>query len=223
MKTKAEIRYDNLVRICEEKGGTRVVAAKSGLNPGTLRQYIAKTETMSGTERGVGDKVARAIEDAYGLGTGWFDHEHRVDDPEAESAYSTLPQLDIEAAMGFGVLNNDYVETKGGLKFKKSFLEEEKIPDGAGEIIYAKGDSMSPTIPDSSVILINRAETEPRHGKVFLLIDRDEGARLKRLVRDREGWVITCDNPDKYAHRDEPFDEERHALIGRAVWFGSRL
>ena len=144
---------------------------------------------------------------------------HFDDDPE-DREYATLRQLAFAAATGSGVLNNEYVETKGGLKFKREFLAAEGIKEEFGEVIYAKGESMAPVIPNGSVVLINKADKEMRHDKVFLIDDLEEGARLKRLLRVREGWILQSDNP---SYRPEPFLVGRHEVIGRAVWFGSRI
>lgn len=78
METASERRRRKLEDLCN-KHGLEAVAEKAKVNPVALDQVIRKrllpAKKSDGTRspKGLGDKVAFAIEDAYGLGRGWFD------------------------------------------------------------------------------------------------------------------------------------------------------
>jgi phage repressor protein C with HTH and peptisase S24 domain len=143
--------------------------------------------------------------------------------------FAFVPQLDIAAACGNGRFE-DHVVVKGGLAFKKSFLREKGVPEHAARIIHASGGSMSPTLQDGCVVLLNLADTEPRDGKVFAICKPDDGLVLKRLIWDfhpsmgRQTWILRSDNPDKIAHPDKVLPpDDRTMIAGRAVWNDNQL
>jgi hypothetical protein len=79
METSDERRKRRLARLCEQYGGVRAVAERSGVAWATLDQILKGTllpvKKGDGTRspRSLGDANARAIEDAMQLGRGWFD------------------------------------------------------------------------------------------------------------------------------------------------------
>jgi hypothetical protein len=78
METSAQRRRRKLDKLCQDKGGYKAVAKKAHLNPASLDQILKGVmgePRKDGTrkERGLGDAATHAIEDAYGLGRGWFD------------------------------------------------------------------------------------------------------------------------------------------------------
>jgi hypothetical protein len=78
METKDDRRKRRLAQLALEKGGVRAVAAAAGVGWEGLDQVLKGTLLKSkadGTRnpKALGDSVAEAIEDAYGLGRGWFD------------------------------------------------------------------------------------------------------------------------------------------------------
>jgi hypothetical protein len=80
VETNNERRLRKLTNLCSAHGGPAAVAKRSGLNPASLRQILNGIELPrkldgSRSERGLGDPAARAIEEAYDLGRGWFDND----------------------------------------------------------------------------------------------------------------------------------------------------
>lgn len=78
METKGERRLRKLQDLCAKYGGHAAVAEFAGLNDQALDQILkgvllpAKADG-SRSAKALGDAAARAIEDAYKLGRGWFD------------------------------------------------------------------------------------------------------------------------------------------------------
>lgn len=106
MESKDDRRYRRLKKLAESHGGVRAIAEKAGLKWASLDQVIKKTalpakKDGSISPRSLGDASAEAIEDAYGLGRGWFDWpfdrvDHRrywlLDDGERAIAQDRLSQ-----------------------------------------------------------------------------------------------------------------------------------
>lgn len=146
-----------------------------------------------------------------------------------DDEFVLVPQLDISAACGEGRFA-DHVVVKGGLAFKRSSLRNFGVPERAARIIYALGGSMSPTIQDGCVVLLNTADVTPREGKVYAICTPDGGLVLKRLIWDyhpamgSQTWIMRSDNPDKIAHPDKVLPPDtRTMIVGRAIWNDNRL
>ncbi len=80
METNNERRLRKLIEVCAAHGGYVAVAKGAKLNPASLDQIIKRVPLPkkgdgSRSERALGDAAARAIEEAYKLGRGWFDND----------------------------------------------------------------------------------------------------------------------------------------------------
>lgn len=115
METNADRRRRKLASLCDERG-LRAVAERAGLNYQSLEQIIKGVllpPKQDGTRspRKLGDDAARKIEEAEGLGLGWFDiqqagaaaapHEAPSDMPGAP-ADLVITEYSSGGAMGHG-------------------------------------------------------------------------------------------------------------------------
>jgi len=93
----------------------------------------------------------------------------------------------------------------------------ELLPTGNIFALVAKGDSMEPTIPNGSKVLI-REQSEVEYGEIAaVLVNGDTEATLKRVKKQGETTLLMPDNP-----KHEPYivDENNPAkIIGKAVSF----
>lgn len=93
----------------------------------------------------------------------------------------------------------------------------ELLPTGNIFALVAKGDSMEPTIPNGSKVLI-REQSEVEYGEIAaVLVNGDTEATLKRVKKQGETILLMPDNP-----KHEPYivDENNPAkIIGKAVSF----
>ena len=158
-----------------------------------------------------------------------FSEQQKEQKSPSEDEYSLVPILDVHAACGNGYFNDQAI-VEGGFALPKVMLRELGIHEGQGRIIHANGNSMSPTIQDGAVVLINLADKEPKISKVYAVCLPHEGLVLKRLnfeYNEAAGtsvWIMKSDNTDKnqYPDRRLPPDEST-IIVGRAVWYGNKL
>ncbi|MFJ7951287.1 LexA family protein [Lysinibacillus sp. NPDC096418] len=91
------------------------------------------------------------------------------------------------------------------------------LPAGNIFALVAKGDSMEPTIPDGSKVLI-REQSEVEYGEIAaVLVNGDTEATLKRVKKQGDTIFLMPDNP-----KHEPYivNENNPAkIIGKAVSF----
>lgn len=133
--------------------------------------------------------------------------------------YVMIPQYDVHGSCGNGNMIGD-VAVKGGLVFKKDWVAKLGKHSGNLATVYAQGDSMSPTIEEGQVLLVDTSEIKPQSSKVYLICI-DEQLYIKRLVNMYDKWVMRSDNPDKSSYPDVELSAERMAQVdiqGRIVW-----
>lgn len=82
MTTVAEIRRANLNLLLQEVGEGRGDAARlarlTGVNAPTISQLRRITRYRNGTERTMGDDIARKLEKGMSKPHGWMDHPHDI-------------------------------------------------------------------------------------------------------------------------------------------------
>ena len=81
------------------------------------------------------------------------------------------------------------------------------------EVISVMGNSMEPTLPDGSSILVNRDSTELRDGGIFTLQTID-GLVVKRVREMNDSWILISDNA---AWPPVPLDVS-DVVIGEVIW-----
>ncbi|MFB7158018.1 LexA family protein [Lysinibacillus sp. NPDC056232] len=93
----------------------------------------------------------------------------------------------------------------------------ELLPAGNIFALVAKGDSMEPTIPNGSKVLI-REQSEIEYGEIAaVLVNGDTEATLKRVKKQGDTILLMPDNP-----KHEPYivDQNNPAkIIGKAISF----
>ena len=95
------------------------------------------------------------------------------------------------------------------------------LPGGALFYLQAKGESMEPTIPNGSYVLI-REQPEVEYGEIAaVLVNGDSEATLKRVRRQGDTIILT---PDNRAYEPWIVTEDNPArIIGKAIRFTQDL
>lgn len=140
--------------------------------------------------------------------------------------YALIPQYTAHGSAGNGHLN-DHVEIKGGLVFRRDWLARMALRERSLHVIYAKGQSMEPTICDGDVVLLDEAQKEPRDRRIYAMLKPDGELIIKRLAQSMTGgWIIRSDNEDKRQYPDEAASDNEIGhlkIVGRIVWHGGAL
>lgn len=108
------------------------------------------------------------------------------------------------------------------LAFRKDWLVTGLgVKPEALAVISVSGDSMTPTVNDGDVVLVDTSQTTIMDGKVFT-IQVGNGAFVKRLKYLADGrLVIVSDNPEE---QNVPVEESMNLRVtGRVIWHGGRI
>lgn len=142
---------------------------------------------------------------------------------KAEIAADLVSVYSVQASAGPGMLNTDESIAEK-LAFPPDYLRHiTKSHPRNLAIIGCKGDSMSPTLKDDDLVMIDTSKTDLSYEGIFV-VKVDEGAALlvKRIGRaSRRGYImLISDNPSH-----PPVEVAAHEVIpvGKVVWAGVKI
>ncbi|WP_299087735.1 S24 family peptidase [uncultured Bacteroides sp.] len=139
--------------------------------------------------------------------------------------FVSIPLVDVSVAAGCcGYDNPDYLEVVDTIKMPSSMVH-----DGCRYFcVHIKGESMSPTLLDSSYVvvrLLERSEWQDmpdRH--VYVVSDRDGRSYIKRIKNrfSKHGFIVCMsDNIDKVNYPNFNLEEQEINSILHAEWYFS--
>lgn len=217
----SEIRRENLNSYCLKRGWVSQKDSTKG-SPTELSKRLGRgssfwSDVLRNPKKSFGASLARFIEEGLDL------PRYSLDGDEESTDYLPIKTLNIDLSAGPGKQPPSIIEELGDIQFRRNFLSNIGVSIKNAAIVHVRGTSMEPTIHDGAVILLNRADTEPRQGFIYAFRYGDM-LHVKRFIKEGKNWIARSDNPDKYAHTDILINgHESSVILGRAIWMGSKL
>lgn len=141
-------------------------ADKIGEKPSRL------TDVLNGKQRPPFDMVEKILE-SFNVDANWLITGRRNNSIYNESFFSNdfalIPFYDVEISAGFGRDGDDAYEPVSYLAYRKDWLKQQRLYVSNLVSTRISGDSMEPTIPDGSTILIDKSRYQPRDGHIYVL------------------------------------------------------
>lgn len=126
--------------------------------------------------------------------------------------------VELAAAAGGGT-EAASEEVVGRLWFRRDWLDRRGIDPARCAVIGVTGESMEPALPDGCSILVDRARTRRRRGRVYVLRTGD-GLIAKRAGKDDGGgWLLESDHP---AWEPVPWPDDAET-VGEVIWTARSL
>lgn len=127
---------------------------------------------------------------------------------------------EVELAAGNG--HTHQIEYNGAkLKFARSSLQRQGVPDDAAACCYVSGNSMEPILPDGATVGVDTSNTAVVDGKLYAL-DQDGHLRIKQLYRvpATNGLRLRSFNREEHPDEDYPAEyvQEHIRIIGKVFW-----
>lgn len=148
--------------------------------------------------------------------------EGKLPDDLTPNDFIFIPMYDLKAAAGSGsIVDNEKV--KDFIAFTRDWLfKNVTAPLNQLIMIHTKGDSMSPTINDGDMLLVDKSDTDLKNDGIYVL-RMGNSLIVKRIQHLPENKAeIISDN-----HLYKPFiidlKDESVAVIGKVVWFGRQI
>lgn len=164
------------------------------------------------------------------MGTGSFLHEILKQQREQEKAlparlttadFVNLPEYDVRASAGRGLIPLNEMPVSE-TAFERGFLRNLGGAPDHCFIMWSTGDSMLPTIPDNSLLIVDASQTIVDHGRIYVF-GVGNAVLVKRAKWRMDGKLeLTSDNLSGnypvetfYADRVEDLN-----VIGRVIFIG---
>mgnify|MGYP002139121465 CR=1 FL=1 len=146
--------------------------------------------------------------------------EQTVRPDEFDEEYALIDGYHVTVSTGHGAFNDDH-EVKRKLAFRRKWLKFRQLNPDNLAVVFAKGDSMEPTIHSGDSILVDLSRNQIQDGGLFVLRLGDE-LYAKRLQKRVDGGVnIISDNKAGYETLSVlPNELESLSIIGKVVWLG---
>lgn len=134
-----------------------------------------------------------------------------------------VPRYNLQAAAGYGS-SSEGERPVFSMAFRRYWVQNYLQADVRDlSVISVKGDSMEGVLNERDVILVNHADTQPRHGLYVLRLNND--LVVKRVQPLPGGRLQISSANESYL----PFELDLGdmgqdvAIIGRVVWFGRQI
>ena len=138
--------------------------------------------------------------------------------PDLTAPSRQVEVRELAAAAGGGATELDE-RVVGFVSFQRSWLDREAIDPTLCTVISVSGDSMEPTLPSGSKILVDRSQRRQRTNGVYVVWTGD-GLVVKRAKKNAAGqWLLSSDNPSSPTTRWP----KTARVIGEVKWVGRRL
>ena len=219
--TKADHRRQLLRALIDDRFDG--VSARFADAVGIAASYVSRMLYPEGKAgaKGIGEDTIEKIEMALGI-PGYFSGQAvSVSIPATTGDYVRVQQLDAEAGMGDGRVNDDCPEVIRAVDFEPSYIRAIVgfVPaPGRLVLVTGKGDSMLPTIHPGDVVVVDTGVTS-FDGDGLYLINMGNGQQIKRLL-DKGVVHVASDNRER---NGEPFPMPAGTLVGGKVYLRNRI
>lgn len=233
MATSKELRVENLRTLVAEFKTADAVAQRAATAPMYLSQILNGAKSSTGRARGVGDALARRLEQGCGKPVGWMDQRHGGESlvemkrstvlalhPEDELSddFVSVPESRIEFSAGNGraAIYELVEEDEEPATYRRSWFQKNGINPERVRRFRVSGDSMEPMLFAGDTILVNLDERNVVDGKLYAIRYGDE-LRVKYLSRRVDGTLLLRSvNPAYPVEEISPEMVEQHiSIIGR--------
>ena len=139
----------------------------------------------------------------------------------SQSSFRHINVYDIEASAGHGAVVSSE-EPLYDLAFRREWLEGmTQASDKELAVIRAKGESMSPTLTDGDMMLVDTTKRNINYDGLYIL-RYDDVLRVKRidLNPSTRRYRVKSDNPLYDTFEVEAADLD---VVGRVIWIGRKV
>lgn len=186
------------------------IVEKTGINQNTLSAKFSRNSNWK-------DEEIQKLNRAYNI-----DIYKEISYNNSEDCTNLPIRGNVSASMGYGVTVYDESQT-GTYAISNKLARDINANLKESDIIFAKGDSMEPTIMGGDSLLVDRSKRDVYDGRIYCI--RYEGElyakRLQKLPPKK--IKVVSDNQNKYDSwyvdytQEIDFDFE---IVGEVLWWG---
>lgn len=218
-------RVSQVIKEITDKGEKQINIAKTlGVSRSTITAWISGTVKNS-----ISPETALKIEQHYGYNHKWLIlgelpkmiSEKKELVPDERWVAIKFVNISLKAGITGYAVNYLEDEESEPLFFKRSWIDKKGYDPKKLYALKVKGESMSPTLSDGSVVMIDIDNQNIKNSDVFAVNYHGEPV-VKRIVSDFGKTWLVSDNPDKSSYPNVQCDDDT-TIIGRVVYTQSEL
>ncbi|MGH7840166.1 MAG: XRE family transcriptional regulator [Candidatus Binataceae bacterium] len=220
MSTDVEEEFRRRLRLIMQQFGSVADLAKAvGVSDNAIYKWVSG--------RGQPSMASLVnLAQAAGVSVEWLATGHglaakaTIDSPPLREASATVaPPREAIALAGSAALLRS-AQIVDHLNFSADWLRRQLgVESTQVALIEALGDSMSPTIDEGDLCLIDLRVLRVRHDGLYVLHDGAD-LSIKRLQREADGAIMV--RSDNQAYNPQRVTAEEIAIAGRVIWLGGR-
>lgn len=198
---------------------TNSFAKKCGIRESTIRGYLSGS-IPSLDKAAILAKAAQVDLTWLATGAGQMRPKEGVaEENTLEDEFAMIPGYSIQVAAGTGTLPSNEKPSRK-LAFRRKWLRFRGLNEQDLVLVFAKGDSMEPTISDNNTLMIDTSQRELSDGSIYV-IRTDHHLIVKRVQQLwNKGILLLSDNKEYKEQLVEPNEADDLEVIGRVVWIG---
>jgi phage repressor protein C with HTH and peptisase S24 domain len=134
-----------------------------------------------------------------------------------------VPIYNVEASAGNGFHIGDEYQV-ASLSFPEGYLQRVTRANPRNlAVISVKGDSMTPTLSDDDVVMLDTTKLDLSYDGLFVIRDSGNALLVKRIGRaSRSGFVsMISDNKEQYPAVERALGDIE--VIGKVIWKGGKV
>lgn len=219
---RAESLNERLTLLVSAAGNPNAFAKLTGLSVSGLKRYLDGGEPTA-------SKIIQ-ICDSIGFTVQWFltgqgpmrpgdQGEPSADAPTIENEFALIPGYNVEVAAGTGAFPTEEKPTRK-LAFRHRWLRYRGLSPDNLVLVFARGDSMEPTISDNNTLMIDTTQRDLHDGQIYVI--RTDGHLIVKRIQKlwNKGILLLSDNKEYREQQVEPSEADDLEVIGRVVWIG---
>lgn len=214
MKTIEETYREKLRILAKEFGGQNELGKVIGKSAAQISQWMnGSPDSKTGKPRSLKSDTAREIEKLTGKPRAWFDQpENQLNALKPDTI--RIERFDMAGACGGGAIASDWPSLISSVEFPAEAVRRlfSGRDTGGLRLVDTHGDSMEPTIPELSAIIIDTRTAHFAGDGIYFFAYAGE-MYTKRLQKTPSGLVALSDNPHYQAFTID--EDDRFRIVGK--------
>jgi phage repressor protein C with HTH and peptisase S24 domain len=211
-----------------ESVGSRIREIRGEMQQAELAEKLnIHKNTMANYERGErfpDVNVLLKILDVFpDIAPGWLltgDGSKRKSEPVREG-FVMFSEMQIDVDHGCQIEGKQVVDF---ISFKEEWLQSVlRVPKNHLTLLTVRGDSMSPTLNDGDIVLVDVRAARVTDSALYVL-EMEDSFLVKRIQKKLDGSVVIKNENPLYEAENLPRDKVPSLKVaGRIVWYGKRI
>jgi phage repressor protein C with HTH and peptisase S24 domain len=152
----------------------------------------------------------------------FIDYLNHQSDQNGANEFAMIPGYNIQVSAGHGAINGEEQPTRY-LAFRKKWLKYRGFTEKDLVVVFAKGDSMEPTIANNNSLLILTNVESIQDGGIYV-IRQDDTLLVKRVQRLLDGNLKLISDNAAYEPMILTKDSfESLDVVGQVVWIAKDI